>query len=268
LLVALHARRSAKSAARFRRDHPHLPLVVALTGTDLYHDLNLSAAARRSLAIADRLIVLQADGVHFLPAEEQSKARVIYQSCPPIARPRRLSRVFEVSVVGHLREVKDPFRTAAASCLLPAESRIRVVQIGGALTPTMARQAKREQAANPRYRWLGDVPRGRALRMLARSRLTVVSSKLEGGPNSISEALAADVPVLATRISGVIGMLSADYPGYFEVGDTQSLAELLYRAETDAAFYARLAAACRKKRSIVDPKRELQCWRSLLAELY
>jgi putative glycosyltransferase (TIGR04348 family) len=266
LLVALHARRSAKSVARFRREHPDLPLVVALTGTDLYHDLPRSAAARRSLELADRLVVLQADGVNILPASQRSKARVIYQSCPPIKRPRPLSRVFEVSVVGHLRDVKDPFRTAAASHYLPASSRVRVVQIGGALSPAFVRQAAHEQATNPRYRWLGSVPRWRALKLLARSRLTVVSSKLEGGPNAISEALAADVPVLATRISGVIGMLSANYPGYFEVGDTCGLAELLVQAETDARFYASLVAACRKKRAIIDPVRELQCWQRLLEE--
>jgi hypothetical protein len=39
LLLALHARRSADSALRFAREHPQKPLLVALTGTDLYRDI-------------------------------------------------------------------------------------------------------------------------------------------------------------------------------------------------------------------------------------
>jgi glycosyltransferase involved in cell wall biosynthesis len=113
---------------------------------------------------------------------------------------------------------------------------------------------------NPRYRWLGELPRWKALQRLARSRLTIVSSRLEGGPNVVSEALVAGVPVLSSRISGVIGMLGADYPGYFPVGDTQALAELLVRAESDAEFYSRLVARCRKTAVKFDPKRELAAW--------
>src|SRR4051794_7581293 len=59
LLVALHARRSHDSVVRYRRARPGGKLVVVLTGTDLYQDLPTSAEARRSLELADRLIVLQ-----------------------------------------------------------------------------------------------------------------------------------------------------------------------------------------------------------------
>jgi glycosyltransferase involved in cell wall biosynthesis len=197
----------------------------------------------------------------------QAKARVIYQSCPPLARRRPRPDEWEVTVLGHLRRVKDPFRTALAARLLPAESQIRVVQLGAALTSAIARRAAQEATDNPRYRWLGDLPRPAALRRLAHSRLTVVTSRLEGGPNAISEALAAGVPVIASRISGAVGMLGEDYPGYFPVGDTQALADLLALAERDRSFYRRLEAACRKKRFLVSPAREVAAWKALLAEL-
>ena len=145
--------------------------------------------------------------------------------------------MFEVCVLGHLRPVKDPLRTAWAARLLPASSRVRVLQVGGALSEDMAEQARAEEAANPRYRWLGERPRGQALRLLARCRLLSLTSELEGGANVISEAIALGVPVVSSRIAGSLGLLGTDYPGYFPFGDTQALADLLRRAETDTDFY-------------------------------
>jgi hypothetical protein len=80
LLVALHARRSAPAVEAFRRDFPGRPVVVALTGTDLYVDLPRSAVARRSLALADRIVVLQAAARRRLPRAARAKTRVIHQS--------------------------------------------------------------------------------------------------------------------------------------------------------------------------------------------
>jgi glycosyltransferase involved in cell wall biosynthesis len=131
----------------------------------------------------------------------------------------------------------------------------------------MADQARAEAVANPRYRWLGDRPRWQALRILARSRLLVLSSRLEGGANVLSEAIAAGVPVVASRIPGSVGLLGDDYLGYFPVGDTETLANLLDRAETDAGFYNGLRTWCRRLRPLVRPARERQTWGSLLREL-
>jgi hypothetical protein len=55
-------------------------VVVALTGTDLYVDLARSAAARRSVELADRLIALQSRARRALPARLRRKLRVIHQS--------------------------------------------------------------------------------------------------------------------------------------------------------------------------------------------
>ena len=170
-------------------------------------------------------------------------------------------------MLGHLREVKDPFRTAEAARLLPPSSRIRVTQVGGALSDEMDLRAREETASNPRYRWLGEYPRWKAIRILARSRLLVLTSRMEGGANVVSEALACSIPVLSSRISGSIGLLGEDYPGYFPAGDTRALAHLLTQAETDTDFYADLKTRCKRLAPIVAPTTETNRWKALLDEL-
>jgi putative glycosyltransferase (TIGR04348 family) len=268
LLIALHAGHSAASVARFRHEHPGRPLVLALTGTDLYGAIHTSAEARRSLELATRLIVLQPGGVAELPEQLRPRARVIYQSVVPPRRrsvPRRAT--FDVCVLGHLRPVKDPFRTALAARLLPSASRIRVLHLGAALSADMAEQARAETATNPRYHWLGERPRGRALRLLSGCRLLALTSQLEGGANALSEALAVEVPVVSSRISGSVGLLGPEYPAYFPYGDTRALADLLYRVETDNAFYGELRTWCQGLRGLVDPDRERESWETLLREI-
>lgn len=268
LLVALHAGYSAASVERFSARNPSAPVVVALTGTDLYEEISHNPAARRSLELASRLVVLQPLGLHELPDPLRARARVIYQSAePPPGKFAPRKDVFEICVLGHLRPVKDPFRTAKAVRLLPASSRIRVLHAGAALTEEMAKQARAEEGVNPRYTWLGDQPRWKALRVLARSRLLVHTSQLEGGANVLSEAIAAGVPVIASRIPGSIGILGADYPGYFDVGNSQALATLLELVEIDSGFYRTLQEWCRGLGPLVEPARECQAWKGLLREL-
>ena len=268
LLVALHALRSFPSVERYRSAHPDGPLVLALTGTDLYGSIHTHAEARHALDLATRLVVLQPLAVTELPEAVRSKARVVYQSvAAPRVRPSPRTDDFEVCVLGHLRPVKDPFRTALAARLLPPSSRVRVLHLGAALSEDMAAQAREEEVVNPRYRWLGEMPRWKALRVLARSRLLSLTSESEGGANVVSEALAASTPVLASRIAGTVGLLGEDYVGYFPVGDEAALARLLGRAETDPDFYQTLCEWCSRLRPLVDPERERRSWADLLREL-
>lgn len=267
-LIALHARKSAAAVRAFRAEHPDAPVVLALTGTDLYPDLATNGVDPAILDSASRLVVLQEHALRQLEGELRARTRVIVQSMPPSRPLPRRDDVFEVAVLAHLRPVKDPLRAAAATRLLPADSRILITHVGAAFDDDMAEQARTEAATNSRYEWLGEVPRPAALDVLARSRLLLLTSRDEGGANVVSEALAAGVPVLSSAIAGSQGLLGEDYPGYFAVGDTEGLADRLLAAETDRdGFYRELAERCHALRGLVDPAREQEAWAALLAEL-
>ena len=265
LMLALHARRSHDSIRNYAMCYPHQPLILALTGTDLYRDIRTDATARESMQLATRMIVLQDMGLQELSPALRRKTSVVYQSALVLKRPPPLTSCFEVVVSGHLRDEKDPFRAAAALAFLPTESRIRVTHIGGAMSPAMTREAQAWMQREPRYRWLGEVPHGKALRLLARSRLMVISSRMEGGANVVSEALANNVPVIASRVSGNIGMLGRDYAGYYRLEDERALARLLSRAESDPAYYLKLVRQCRARKPLVTHASERNALKSALA---
>lgn len=268
LLIALHAGKSFPTLERFHRSHSDIPVIVALTGTDVYQDIESSSEAKRSLEIASRLVVLQPLALDALPERFRSRCRVIYQSAKPAGPPDRPDgNVFRICVLAHLRAVKDPLRAAYAARNLPADSRVQVMHAGGVLDADLARKAEAEQHRNPRYVWLGDLPHERALRLLAGSHLLALTSVLEGGANVVSEAIAAGVPVLSTLIPGSIGILGADYPGFFPTGDTRALCLSMHRAETDSRFYSELKRRISDLKPLVDPQSERDSWHALLAEI-
>lgn len=270
LLVALHAIKSHAALVSFRERFAGRPAILGLAGTDLIAgDPDREAALTRSLHAATRIVALQPAALENLPPTDAARGRVIPQSCvapEPVPEPR--ADRFEVCVVGHLRAVKDPMLCAEACRGLPADSRIEVVHVGSALEPRWHAAAWREMGDNPRYRWLGALSRRQTLHLIARSRLLVLTSRAEGGANVVSEALVCKTPVLSTEIAGSIGMLGADYPGYFPVGDAEALAGLLRRAETEPQWLSRLLEHGARRRATYEPERERAAWSALLDEIF
>ena len=268
VLIALHAFKSFESIRRFHEKHPDKPLIVVLTGTDLYRDLHHRPEVQRSLKLATHVVALQKQALEELSASVRKKTCVIYQSAEPVkgnASPPK--SYFRVCVVGNLRPEKDPFRAALASRHLPASSRIKILQVGEALGPEMEKRALDEDKKNPRYRWLGALPYGKTRRLVADSHLVALTSRVEGSSNVLSEALISSVPVVASQIPGLIGTLGENYPGYFPLEDTQALTRQLRKAETEPAFYRELKAHCARLSWLVHPQREQNSWKKFLESI-
>src|SRR5437867_3187027 len=214
-LIALHARRSADSIARFHEAHPQRPLALVLTGTDLYRDIEKGdPSARHSLECASHVVVLQHEALRRLSAVQQAKARVIVQSA---ARVLRRDKATDFIAVGHLRDEKDPLTLMDAARRL-AEP-LSIVHVGNPLDEALAAAARRTMADCPHYRWLGGLGAEETRQWIAGARALVHMSRIEGGANVVIEAVRSQVPVLASRIDGNVGLLGTGYEGYFPVGD-------------------------------------------------
>ena len=265
-MIALHARHSAEAIAQLRAARPAAPIALVLTGTDVYRDIDENKAARHSLQCASQLVVLQPDALDRLGPAERAKSRVILQSAVRLRRGAAV-RSFNLVAVGHLRDEKDPLTLMDAARRLPAATRIRIVHIGDALAPELGEAARRTMAECPHYRWFGGLPPDAARRWIARGRALVHMSRMEGGAQAVIEAVRSSVPVLASRIGGNLGLLGADYEGYFPAGDGAALAALMERFAAEPAFAARLKAQCALREPLFTLKGERECVRRLLREL-
>jgi putative glycosyltransferase (TIGR04348 family) len=262
--AALHARRSADSIARFRAAHADAPLALVLTGTDLYRDLEGDASASHSVECASHVVVLQEEGLKSLAPAARSRARSIVQSASRLVRDDAAAGHVGLVAVGHLRDEKDPLTLMAAARRLPADTAIRIHHIGRPLDAALGAEALRTMQQCPAYRWLGGLDARAARRWIARSRALVHMSRMEGGANVVIEAVRSQVPVLASRIDGNVGLLGDEYEGYFPVGDADALAALMQRFAADAL---RLEAQCSEREPRFAPAEESRAVRALLADM-
>lgn len=269
LMIALHAWRSANDIALFKQKYSQFPLIVAMTGTDLYRFIHSHPEPTiASINAADELVVLHDKAYLALPEDVWNKVNIVYQSAHPLPYAiNRSKQTFDICVVGHLRDEKDALRTAYAVRDLPTSSRIRIKHYGKAHNKEWEKMAKQEMKTNPRYHWFGEIKHWQIRQQYARCHLMVLSSVMEGGANVISEATVAGLPVIASDIVGSIGLLGEDYPGYYPVQDTGALQKLLIKAESNSDFMQLLEQHCNQRAKWFLPEVEARLWKELLDKM-
>ncbi len=267
VLIALHARRSAASIAAWHEHASGKPLVVALTGTDLYRDIAEDASAQRSLELADALVVLQEAAPRTVPLHVRHKCVVSFQSTTSRATLPKPGRQLLALAVGHLRDVKGPEIYFEAARALGRRNDILLDHIGSALEPALGAQAQALMASQPHYHWLGGLPHATTRRHIQRAHVLVHMSHMEGGAHVVMEAICSGTPVLASRVDGNVGMLGAAYEGYFEPGSATGLVALLEQCRDDAAMLPRLRRQCALRAPLFSPERERATLKNLLANL-
>jgi putative glycosyltransferase (TIGR04348 family) len=267
LLIALHARRSAASVAAWKAQKPNTPVLLVMTGTDLYRDIQSDPQAQASLKSADCLVVLNEMGARALPADLQAKARVVLQSCSARQTLPKTQHHFRALMVGHLRDEKSPRTYFQAARFLVHRSDILLDHVGAALDPALGEEATALMAHCPSYRWLGGVTHAQSRQRIQAAHVLVHPSKMEGGAHVVMEAVRSGTPVLASRIDGNVGLLGENYDGYFPPGDAAALASVLQRLRDDAAMLAHLVQQCAVRSPLFDPTEEAKALHTVVHDL-
>lgn len=266
LMIALHARRSAASVAQWRSRRASAPLIVVLTGTDLYRDIASDASAQASLQSADRLIVLNQLGAEALPQGLRFKARVVLQSCATRQSLVKTRQHLRALMVGHLRPEKSPRTYFDTARLLGGRPDILLDHVGAALDPALGAEASSLIAECPHYRWLGVLVHADTRKRIQAAHVLVHPSRMEGGAHVVIEAVRSGTPVLASRIDGNVGLLGESYDGYFPVDDSAALATLLQRLRDEPAMLVTLQQQCDARAPLFDPAQESAALHALISE--
>ncbi len=276
MMIALHARRSASSIEAFSQTGR--PIILVLTGTDLYRDIHSDSQAQRSLELADRLVVLHDQGVQDLPARFRSKTSVIFQSARRLkpfgdAISRSKKKFFDLALVGHIRAEKDPMTALRAiQCLrvLPRSGvpkPTRLIHIGSDKDEALGDSFRQLANVLPEVQLKGNLSNAKTRQIIKHCDALLLPSIMEGGANVLIEAVRSGVPVLASRISGSVGMLGQDYLGYFDVGNEIELAKLIIQCRDEPQFLRTLQAQCETRSKLFDPAREKRAVNALVSEL-
>ncbi|MFN0152122.1 MAG: glycosyltransferase family 4 protein [bacterium] len=174
------------------------------------------------------------------------RARVIHngiraESVPAARGPHR----WDIGFVGRLEDVKDPNLFVDVLERLPAMS--GVIVGGGSLERDVASRAA-SNAFGGRVTLLGATSHAESLAALAQIGVLVMTSRAEGLPLVLLEAMAAGVPIVAPAVGGIPEVVTDGETGLLlRTRDPAEFASAAARVRGDANLRARLVANGRKR---------------------
>ncbi|RLG46912.1 MAG: hypothetical protein DRN90_05780 [Thermoproteota archaeon] len=196
------------------------------------HDRQL--AIRWKVAKPEQLVVIY-NGVEPQPFLEVDRSYVREKLC--------LRRSVVLTFVGRLAPPKDPFTLLMALKALP-EGLLLIV--GDGELRSQVERFLQGQDLQDRVRLLGqrsDIPQ-----ILAGSDIFILSSKWEGFPYAIIEAMMAGLPVVATRVGGVEEMVENRKTGYLvPANDPLALTKAIQRLLEEPELRKKMGQAGREK---------------------
>lgn len=188
---------------------------------------------------------------------------VIPNAAPPLGVPieradarRELSvpaEGFVLGWVGRLSMEKGPDILIEALALLPND--VTAVMIGDGRAGPALRRLAADRGVAERIRWCGLVPD--AARLFRAFDCFVLSSRTEGTPIVLFEAMASGVPIVATAVGGVPDVVSERDAVLVRPADARALARGVLEVRDDPA--AARARAARAQRRLLD-ERGVEPW--------
>lgn len=235
-------------------------------------------AVRRILCVSEEIKRITASSIR-----NQAVLEVVHSGID-------LDRYAEPSAVG--RNIRDELSLAPETCLIGNMSALADHKD----YPTWIRTVKRLSDTNPAFRFIiaGTGPDEESIRQQIRESglqdvvfmlgfradvaavihaldVFLITSKTEGLGTIVLEALAAGVPVVATRAGGIPEMIVDGETGLLaSIGDDAALSRCVLRIFTDAALCERLVTEGKRKAAAFSFRytamKTLQAYRAVLAD--
>ena len=245
----------------------------------------LTKALNRATVGADRALLVVSEAARAaLPPALRSRARVVTHGVDRERFARLARRRAEVRAevraelgladcevlaltVANLRSEKGyDVLVEAARRTAAAGAPVRFVSVGrGQLEPAVARAAEAPEAAGVLV-FLG--PRDDTARLMVGADLFVLPSHQEGLPVALMEAMSAGLPVVATTVGGVPGVVTDGEEGLLVApGDPGALADAVAAVAGDAALRAAMAGASARRSEQFDVHRAARTIEAVYDEL-
>lgn len=170
-----------------------------------------------------------------------------------------------VGTLHHLKGIDTVIRAFAATSMPPA----RLWIAGRGPDGRRLHQLAHALGIGQRIRFLGHVPPDRVRELMAEARLLVTGSRVDTAPNTVTEAHASAMPVVATRAGGIPDMVNDGVDGYLvDIDDHQAMAARLQILLEDADLALHMAVAGREKvRRMNDPDGVAALHRAFYADI-
>lgn len=201
-----------------------------------------------------------------LPADVRSRAIVIPNPVPPVARAPRPITPPVLAAVGRLEHQKGfdlllrAFAAIAGDCpewqlVIWGEGPLRAALTAQIHSLGLADRARLAGLSTAPGAWLGAAT------------AFVLSSRYEGFPNALAEAMAAGLPVAAFACDfGPADLIDDGADGLLVAGgDVAALAGAMRRLATDPALRSRLGASAQSSMRRFESDIVLAAWRNLVA---
>lgn len=237
-----------------------LPYVVSLRGGDvpghvpeirLFH--TIVTPLRRAVLGRARAVIANAPG---LARKSESRDPVPVHVIPngvdtEVFQPSRTSEArgerFRILFVGRLHELKNIHMVLRSAARLEADGiAVSIDLVGdGPERPALEALAA-ELGLAPRVTWHGWRPKDEVAALYRRASCLVNPSRYEGMPNTVLEAMASGLPVVASDVGGNNDLVRSSETGFlFPLADPQALTRALGELARDPALRERMGARAR-----------------------
>lgn len=234
-------------------DAPHIPTLIASADgiTAVSQDLYRRIAAHAP-----------AGSLHYLPNGVDT---AFWH--PPADRSARPGQPRHIVSVGRLERVKGFDILLDAFALLArddAECRLTLVGDGSQRAALESRAA--ELGVRDQVEFAGVLPRERIRGIFHQAQAFVLSSRSEGTPLALLEAMACGLPCVATRVGGVPSA-GGDGVLLVEPGDAAALSDAIGKVLADEKAASTLSDAAHRQAAKFSPEKTLALYKDLLCSL-